>query len=314
MAERAAHEALSPESDAAEVRELRVMKARRDGLSRVAPGESDQVEQLAAYIAAHCAGLPRRAGTIDHLVVYDGPAAVAEFEGGADASHEVARWLVMRATIEGKRIVHFVAPQCRHNENGEKLWEACRWKFASRPEADASVTADPSISAGSWGGNDALRLRDAHQHQLVQHLLTQSQQQTSGLREMVDACAAQMRAHGEVANGLLKQMARMVEALAHRAGTAETRAADATAEAREMGGSVIELHKELESAISTADQLRQELDKGTEHAVVTTATRELTQAALSLVGLSKEQLTAKTEAIAAAAAAAGAERASDENS
>lgn len=230
--------------------------------ARYAAAPSGQAEQLADAVARHLAALPRKAGDVATLALYDGDTVVAEFEGGGGSAMDVAAFMCMRATLEGKRLSFFVVP-CA--PSGGAL---TRWRFHARPDLVSDVVDSPAQSAGAWGAGEAIRLRDAHVHQLVQHLLEQQRVQGKTLAEMSGAMSSALRETTDAVTGVLKQMARTVEQLGARVRTAEDRADDATRERDDALRVVRETERTLDDAMATAERLKDENENAPERKAI----------------------------------------------
>lgn len=269
VAQQTAAEVLGSDDDDERPRSRAAPQAVRNGARRMDPGDAEQLSWLTRAIEAHVSGLPRRYGDVRGLVLYDGETPVAEFDGGGEAAAEVAAFMVLRSTLEGKRIALTLCPLAR-SPDSERITEVTRWRFFARPEAVTAAQADPD-RAPSWGGPEALRLRDAHNHQLVQSLIAQNAQTANSMQQVLDAAARAMAATTETVNTVLKGVARTVESLAQRVTTAEELAREAGSDASAYRRELLDAHKALETAVSRAERA----EERTESEPVALAVREV---------------------------------------
>jgi hypothetical protein len=274
-------------------------QAVRAGARRMDPGDAAQLAWLTTTIEAHVTGLPRAYGDVRRLVVYDGDEPIYESEGAGGSAHELAQFLIMRATLEGKRIAIYIAPQCA--DHAGKVRQVCRWRFFARPEQLESQ-ADPERSAGAWNGESALRLRDAHNHQLVQALITQNSQHATAIQAVLEGQAKVMREVAETSASILKGIARVTESLSGRAESAEKRAHVAAEDSRDYQRALLDAHKAMADAASELEITRKELDAGPVNAAVKEFTRVASERVLERVGLGPGEAAAKSAAVAEEAA------------
>lgn len=274
-------------------------QAIRAGARRMDPGDAAQLAWLTTTIEAHVTGLPRAYGDVRRLVIYDGDEPIYEAEGAGGAAHDLAAFMVMRATLEGKRIALYLAPQCA-DELG-KVRQVCRWRFFARPEAMESQ-ADPERSAGAWSGDSAIRLRDTHQHQLVQALITQNSQHATAIQAVLEGQAKVMREVAETAASILKGIAKVTDSLSSRAESAEKRANVAAEDSRDYQRALIDAHKTMTEAGAELEIARKELAEGPVNAAVKEFTRVASERMLERVGLGPGEAAAKAAAVADEAA------------
>lgn len=270
VAQQTAAEVLGGDDDDERPRSRAAPQAVRNGARRMDPGDAEQLSWLTRAIEAHVSGLPRRYGDVRGLVLYDGDTPVAEFDGGGEAAAEVAAFMVLRSTLEGKRIALTLCPLAR-SPDSERITEVTRWRFFARPEAVTTAAQSDPDRAPSWGGAEALRLRDAHNHQLVQSLIAQNAQTANSMQAVLDAAARAMTATTETVNAVLKGVARTVESLAQRVTTAEELAREAGSDASAYRRELLDAHKALETAVSRAERA----EERTESEPVALAVREV---------------------------------------
>ena len=285
VAQQTAAEVLGGDDEADErPRSRAAPQAVRNGARRMDPGDAEQMSWLTRAVEQHVTGLPRRYGDVRGLVLYDGETPVAEFDGGGEAAAEVAAFMVLRATLEGKRIALTLCPLARQPDS-ERITEVTRWRFFARPEAVTSASqADPD-RAPSWGGAEALRLRDAHNHQLVQSLVAQNAQTANSMAAVLDAAARAMREVSETVNSTLKGVARTVEALAQRVTTAEESARTARADATDYARELLDAHRALETAVTRAERAEDATDREPVAVAVKEVSRELAGRFADAMGL-----------------------------
>lgn len=260
---------------AAQAAEVVVRGPRYDAraeVSRYAPAPPNQVEQLTEAIVRHCSALPRRNGDVHYVVVFDGDTPIGEFEGGGGAAEDVARFMSLRATMEGKRLQLFVSP-CR--EDGSTI---TRWRFFVRPDDSATAfAAENPAHANAWNGNEAIKLRDAHQHQLVQQIIEQQRVQSKALTDMGEAMGRTLKETTEAVSGVLKQMSSMVEKLATRVQSAESRADDAQRELAETNRLMREQQQLLDEAANTLEREREKAENAPETVALKAAAKGITE-------------------------------------
>lgn len=266
----------------------------RVGAARIATGDPSQVETLAEAIAAHCAALPRRYGVVDRMTIYDGDNPIAEFEGGGGSALDVARFLVMRATMEGKRLAYHVAATPQGSER-----EVAKWRFFARPDAAGSPA--PYLSdASSWNAIDALKLQSIHNHQLVQELITQSRTHAGQVSEMLRAQTEALKAIGDASTKILRQLTDHAERMGARTADAEDRAAAAQRDTAAHAAMNAEALALADEAAREAERLRREAEDDPTRKVVSAAAQGITEGLRIRIG-GKPAEVAAAEAGAAAA-------------
>lgn len=262
----------------------RAPQAVRDGRRRMDPGDAEQLAWLVRAIESHCAGLPRSYGEIVSLTLYDGESPIAEFDGGGQSAHDVASFLVMRATLEGKRIALHLKPACRSAKTGN-VSEVTTWRFFARPELAQLAPSDPDRTPGAWGGSEAIRLRDAHAHQLVQALITQNSQHATALRDVLTAQSNAMAAVAQTVGDVLKGIGRTVDALSNRVASAENAVTIAQADARDYQRALVESTRTLESTIGRAERAESREDAEPVAIAVRSIAETLTHRAADAIGM-----------------------------
>lgn len=258
----------------------------RVGVARTATGDASQVETLAEAIATHCAALPRKYGVVDRMTVYDGDAPIGEFEGGGGAALDVARFLVLRATMEGKRLSFLVGVTA---QGGER--EVCRWRFFARPDANGSPASagDPSIAPG-WNAIESAKLQAIHNHQLVQELIKQSREHAAQIGDVIRAQSETLRAIGTASAKVLDQLSAHAQEMGRRAHSAEERAATIAADARAIEKMSAEAIALADEATRAADEARRDRDADPTRKVVEGAVRGITEGIkLKIAGVPAEQ-------------------------